>query len=219
MVTRKLISGALVFYVFGSQILSAMVFDFGPLASLCRIEVHLSTGFVDGKVRGTFGRISGNLQFSPENPQVSKGKIVLASRSLRFGNTRVNQNTHAPDWLDSTKHPEISFQLDNLTDLSWHGKELRAQGQGILTIKGVEKPVGIPLSIHYSKDQRHKYDGKHGDLLKIQGLLNIPRSQFGLASGDFIGSVMEDIEIRVFITGVSGHPRAMLPSKLFGVKE
>jgi polyisoprenoid-binding protein YceI len=198
-----------------AQDLYAMEFDFRPLSSLCRIEVNLATGFGSGTIRGTFGKMKGTLFFSPENPQQTEGRILLASRSLRFGYPKVAYDTHAPDWLDSTNYPEILFQLKGLQNFSWHGKELRAEAKGQLSIKGVKKTVTIPMSIHYFRGERRKYEGKKGDLLRLDGILRIPRSEFGLSPHNHLDVIMENIDIMVSITGASNQIRPLLPSRLF----
>ena len=38
----------------------------------------------------------------------------------------------------------ISFQLNKLSDFSWHGRELSAEAIGILTIKGISQNISIP---------------------------------------------------------------------------
>lgn len=192
-----------------------MDFDFQPLSSLCRIEVQLATGFGSGAIRGTFGKMRGNIIFSPEKPQQTKGRILLASRSLRFGYPKVAYDTHAPDWLDSANYPEILFQLNGLQNFSWHGKELRAEAKGQLSIKGVQKTVTIPMSIYYFRDERRKYEGKRGDLLRLDGILSIPRSEFGLSPNHNLDVILENIDILVSITGASNRVRPLLPSRLF----
>ena len=192
-----------------------MEFDFQPLSSLCRIEVHLATGFGSGTIRGTFGKMKGTLVFSPEKPQHTKGRILLASRSLRFGYPKVAYDTHAPDWLDSANYPEILFQLNGLHNFSWHGKELRAEAKGQLSIKGVQKTITIPMSIHYFRDERRKYEGKRGDLLRLDGILSIPRSEFGLSPNHHLDVILENIDVLVSITGASKRVRPLLPSRLF----
>ncbi|MDA7822977.1 YceI family protein [Opitutales bacterium] len=196
--------------------LPAMEFDFRPLASLCRVEVNLATGFGSGAIRGTFGQMDGKMNFSPEYPENSSGKIVLNSRSLRFGYPIVAYETHIPEWLHSSRHPVISFTLEKLQDFAWHKKELRTDAFGVLQIKGIEKSLRIPLSIRYFRGQRRKYEGKAGDLIRLEGMLVLPRSQFGLAPGKFMEIVREDITVRMSITGASNRVRPFLPSRLFG---
>ena len=134
---------------------------------------------------------------------------------MRFGYPKVAYDTHAPDWLDSTNFPEILFQLKELQNFSWHGKELRAEAKGQLSIKGVKKTVTIPMSIHYFRGERRKYEGKKGDLLRLDGILRIPRSEFGLSPHNHLDVIMENIDIMVSITGASNQIRPLLPSRLF----
>ena len=197
------------------KILPAMEFDFRPLASLCRVEVNLSTGFGSGSIRGTFGQMVGTLNFHPEFPEKTSGKIVLSTRSLRFNYPKVAYEAHAPEWLNSSQYPQISFDLESLKDISWHGKELRSEALGILKIKGIVKSIQIPLSTHYFRKERRKYEGKNGDLLRLEGLVEIPRSEFGLSSGKLINAVEEEITIHISLTGASDRVRPFLPSRLF----
>lgn len=195
--------------------LPAMEFDFRPLASLCRVEVNLSTGFGGGSIRGTFGQMVGTLNFHPEFPENTSGKIVLSTRSLRFNHPKVAYEVHTPEWLNSSQYPQISFDLESLKDISWHGKELRSEALGILKIKGVKKSIQIPLSTHYYRKERRKYEGKNGDLLRLEGLVEIPLSEIGLSSGKLINEVEEEITVRISITGASERVRPFLPSRLF----
>jgi polyisoprenoid-binding protein YceI len=211
----KLFTGVMVTFTSISENVSAKEFDFKPLASLCRVEVKLSTSFGSGSVRGTFGKIAGKIAFTPEYPQDTNGRISLSSRSLRFNNAKIAYDSHSPKWLNSSKYPEISFQMNSLRAFSWHGRELRADAEGTLTIKGNEKAVTIPMSIHYFRGQRRQYEGKAGDLLKIEGLLAIPISEFGLSAGAGIDAIGKEVEVMVSVTGASNHVRPLLPSPLF----
>ena len=195
------------FYLLG------MDFDFRPLSSLCRVKVNLSTNFGGGTVRGTFGKIIGKINFTPERPQSTNGKISLSSRSLRFNYAKVAFDSHSPDWLNSAQYPEISFQMNSLENFSWHGKELRAEAKGILVIKGVSRNINFPISVHYFRAERRKYEGKAGDLLKIEGYLALPIREFGLPGGNEID---QNIQVSVSMTGASDRVRPLLPSPLFG---
>lgn len=195
--------------------LSAMKFDFRPLATLCKVEVNLSTGFGSGSIRGTFGQMTGKLDFYPEAPEKTNGKILLSSRSLRFGYPKVAYDGHTTDWLNSSVYPTISFELEKLVNFAWHGKELRSEALGFLQIKGIKKLIQFPLSAHYLREQRRKYEGKTGDLLRLDGMLEIDRSEFGLSPGKLTNTIEETITIRISITGASDSVRPFLPSLLF----
>ena len=208
----KFFTGVMVTFASISENVSAMEFDFRPLSSLCRVEVNLSTNCGGGTVRGTFGKIIGKINFAPERPQSTNGKISLSSRSLRFNYAKVAFDSHSPDWLNSAQYPEISFHMNSLENFSWHGKELRAEAKGVLIIKGISKHITMPISVHYFRTARRKYEGKAGDLLKIEGLLALPIREFSLPVGNEID---QNIEVIVSMTGASDRVRPLLPSRLF----
>jgi len=193
----------------------AMEFDFEPLSALCRVEVNLDLGFGRGSARGSFSRMNGTLDFNARHPSKTKGQILIDSRSLHFGYPVVAFHAHIPEWLYSSRFPEISFSLDSLSEHSWHGRELRAVALGTLSIKGVARRTSIPLSVHYYRGERRKYEGKQGDLLRLDGMIILQRSQFDLAAGSQLDLVKEDITVRLSITGASNRIRPLLPSRLF----
>ena len=117
--------------------------------------------------------------------------------------------------MQYVENPQISFDLESLKNISWHGKELRSEASGILKIKGIVKSIQVPLSTHYFRKERRKYEGKNGDLLRLEGLVEIPRSEFGLSSGKLINAVEEEITIHISLTGASDRVRPFLPSRLF----
>ena len=216
MIMRMFPTGLMVTMFTCTQSLFAMEFNFQPLASLCRVEVNLSTSFGSGTVRGTFSKISGKIKFQPEKPQIARGSVTLNSRSLRFGYPIVAYDAHIPEWLDSFNHPEISFTLQKLSACAWHGKELRSDAIGILKIKEHQRTISLPLSIRYFRKERRKYEGKIGDLIRLEGIIILPRSQFGLAPGNMTEIIHEDITVKISITGSSDRVRPFLPSRLFG---
>ena len=212
---QKIGTGLMAMLVAYTQSLSAMEFDFRPLSSLCRIEVNLTTDFGSGKVRGTFGQLAGNLNFIPENPAITEGKVLMRSGSLRFGHAKVSYSTHTPEFLDSRRYPEISFQLESLSNYAWHDRELRAIGLGTLAIKGKAKRIEIPLSIRYHRGERRKYEGKIGDLLRIDGMLSISGAEMSTIFNGIPDPLLKEIDVEVSLTGASDRVRPFLPSRLF----
>jgi len=196
--------------------LYSMEFDFRPLAALCRVEVGLGTSFSTTQIRGTFGQMAGKINFYPESPMETSGQFLLGSKSLRFGFAKVASNVHLPQWLNSAQHPQISFALEKITQYAWHGKELRSLALGVLNMRGMSKRVEIPLSIRYHRGERRKYEGKSGDLLRLDGILTLSPSQLGFASANPSSSVVKEITVTVSLTGASDRVRPFLPSRLFG---
>jgi len=198
-----------------SPSLFSMEFDFRPLASLCRVEIGLGTSFSTAPIRGTFGQMAGKISFSPKNPQKTSGKVLLNARSLRFGLAKVSSDMHLPQWLNSAQYPQISFELEKITQYAWHGNELRSLALGFLNMRGTSKRVEIPLSIRYHRGERRKYEGKSGDLLRMDGILTLSPSQLGFSTANPSNSVLEEITVTVSLTGASERVRPFLPSRLF----
>ncbi len=198
-----------------TPLLYSMEFDFRPLASLCRVEVALGTSFSTFPIKGTFGQMAGKISFHPESPKETSGQVLLGSKSLRFGFAKVASDVHLPQWLNSAQHPQISFELEKITQYAWHGKELRSLALGVLNMRGMSKRVEIPLSIRYHRGERRKYEGKNGDLLRLDGLLTLSPSQLEFSSANPSSSVLDEISVTVSLTGASDRVRPFLPSRLF----
>ena len=77
------------------------------------------------------------------------------------------------------------------------------------------KSIRVPVSTHYFRKERRKYEGKNGDLLRLEGLVKIPRSEIGLSPGKLTNEVEDEITVRISITGASVRVRPFLPSRLF----
>jgi len=195
--------------------LYSMEFDFRPLTALCRVEVGLGTSFSTAQIRGTFGQMAGKISFYPESPKETSGQFLLGSKSLRFGFAKVASYVHLPQWLNSAQHPQISFELVKITQYAWHGNELRSLALGVLNMRGMSQRVEIPLSIRYHRGERRKYEGKSGDILRLDGILTLSPSQLGFASANPSSSVLEEITVTVSLTGASDRVRPFLPSRLF----
>src|SRR3954467_1288656 len=60
-------------------------------------------------INGSASGISGTVSFDPANPGATKGKIVVASSSLKLGNATMQGHMQGPQWLEVAKYPEISF--------------------------------------------------------------------------------------------------------------
>jgi polyisoprenoid-binding protein YceI len=198
-----------------TPLLYSMEFDFRPLASLCRVEVALGTSFSTFPIKGTFGQMAGKISFHPESPKETSGQVLLGSKSLRFGFAKVASDVHLPQWLNSAQHPQISFELEKITQYAWHGKELRSLALGVLNMRGMSKRVEIPLSIRYHRGERRKYEGKNGDLLRLDGLLTLSPSQLEFSFANPSSSVLDEISVTVSLTGASDRVRPFLPSRLF----
>src|SRR5438874_13709551 len=67
-------------------------------------------------IKGSASGITGKVTFDPANPGAVRGKIVVATPSMRVPNPKMQQHLHSGQWLDAAKYPEIVFGADDLKD-------------------------------------------------------------------------------------------------------
>ena len=139
---------------------------------------------------------------------------MLDARTLRFGYHRVNTDAQKADWLNSSEHPKISFELEGLQQIRWKQATLLAQAQGNLWIKGRKLRISLPVEIRYFRAERKKYDGRLGDLLMITGEQTLTREILGINSGSMLDVILNEILVKITLVGASKKVRPLLPTPL-----
>ena len=120
-------------------------------------------------ISGSANGISGAVDFDPENPGTTKGKITVAASSMRVGNPMMNEHLHGGQWMDVAKHPEITFETKELKNVQTAGDSTTADAAGTLSIKGVSKDVTVPIKLTYLKGKLGlRVPNMKGDLLVIR---------------------------------------------------
>jgi polyisoprenoid-binding protein YceI len=76
---------------------------------------------------------------------------------------------------------------------------------GTMTLKGVTKPLTVPVRVTYLKDKLKARGGsnKDGDLLVLRASFTIKRSDFGLNAAKFEDKVSNDIELTFSLAGMA----------------
>ncbi len=139
------------------------------------------------KVDGSFGVWTAAIDFDPEAGGAEKGKVTveIAIPSLSLGS--VTAEALKPDFFAATDHPTARFQA----------RILQAEGpdayvaDGILTLKGVEKPLLLPFTLTLD-----------GDVATMTGATTIDRRDFGIgtpADGSAV-PVANDVAVTVALT-------------------
>jgi polyisoprenoid-binding protein YceI len=99
-------------------------------------------------VRGQFHKVSGVVDFNPEDPVTSAIDVEIGTASVDTRDEKRDGHLKSADFFDSEKFPVMSFKSDKIEALSkTHGK-----AHGMLTIKGVGKPV--VLDVEYNGMQK-----------------------------------------------------------------
>jgi len=155
-------------------------------------------------INGTASGISGTVTLDPAQPDSAKGRIVVASDSLRVPNPIMNSHLHGGDWIDSKQFPEISFEISKLSNLKRAGDSGTADVVGNFTLHGITKEMTVPVKVTYLPGKLKARGGDvEGDLLVVRSTFQIKRSEFGIQPGKNSDKVAEDIEITLSLAGAS----------------
>jgi polyisoprenoid-binding protein YceI len=155
-------------------------------------------------INGSASGVSGAVTFDPENPGVTRGKIIVAAGSLMLPNPMQRQHMLGDKWLDAAKFPEITFESKALKNVKTAGDTTTADVTGTFTLKGVSKELVVPVKLTYLKDKLgDRVPDQKGDLLVIRASFTIKRGDFNIMPGQFEDKVSDAIEITLSIAGSS----------------
>lgn len=155
-------------------------------------------------INGTASGISGTVTFDPENPGVTKGKIIVATGSLMVPNSMQRGHMLGDQWLDATKFPEITFESKEFKNVKTDGDTTTADVTGTFTLKGISKEITVPVKLTYMKDKLgDRVPNQKGDLLVIRVSFSIKRDDFNINPGQYEDKVSNEIELTLSIAGAS----------------
>ena len=152
-------------------------------------------------IKGSASGITGKVTFDPANPGAVRGKIVVATPSMRVPNPKMQQHLHSGQWLDAAKYPEITFEVVSAKDVKTEGDTTTANVLGKMTIKGTTREITVPVKMTYLKDKLKQRSGIDGDLLVLRANFNVKRSDFGINPGQMLNKVSDDIQLTLGVAG------------------
>jgi len=188
----------------GAALAASETFDFkdpkGVNNAVFKLDAPLEA--LSGNATG----VSGTVSFDPANPATIRGKIVVATSSMRVGNPMQQQHMLSDKWMDAAKYPEISFEAKGLKNVNTSGDTTTADLTGTFTLKGTSKEMTVPVKLTFLKDKLgQRVPGLKGDLLVIRSNFSISRRDFGLMPGQMEEKVSDTIELALSIAGASPH--------------
>lgn len=155
-------------------------------------------------ISGSANGVSGTVEFDADKPAATKGKIVVAAKSLTVGNSMMQEHMHGDQWLDVAKNAEISFDVSELKDAKTTGDVTKATVVGTFTLKGVAKKISVPVTISHLKGKLSQRIPKmEGDLLVIRSTFTIKRGDYGVNPGAPTDKVSDEIELSLSIAGAA----------------
>lgn len=169
---------------------------------------HSSVNFsarhmVISKVRGTFSRWKGTLEFDERRPEAARVEAHIEAASVDTHEPQRDAHLRSADFLDAEKYPEIVFKSTRVAPAGGASDEgARYRVEGELTIHGVTRPVALDAEF----GGRGK-DPWGGERIGFTATATINRKDFGLTWNQALetGGVLvgERIEITLEIQAVA----------------
>lgn len=191
-------------FIAGASALAAapLTFDFKDPKGVNAIQFHLDS--VLEPISGTAGGVRGTVTYDPANPAATKGRIVVDAKSLVVPNATMTEHIHSDGWLAVGANPEIAFDLTSLSDIKTSPQGVSAVANGTFSLKGVSKPIAVPVRITHLPDAMGKRMNKaelKGDLLVIRGEFTIKRADYGIQPGRNEDKVSPEVKVSLGIVG------------------
>lgn len=102
------------------------------------------------------------------------GRVVIRAASLRTGIRKRDEHLRSPDFFDVDTHPEITVEVSEPQPTGQSEARLGAT----LTVRGVARPVELPVSVEVLDD----------GAVRLAGRCTVDRGDFGV-SGNMLGMV------------------------------
>ena len=132
------------------------------------------TGLLAGKRHILFfEKYSGELEYDPQQPENSKARVLVDSRSVTCKDKWLKPEQKKKvvsmalnDMLSADQFPQITFTSTTISRKSTNQYEVR----GDLTIRGTTRPVTLLLAVKPVGSERLEIDGEAAISLKDYGL-------------------------------------------------
>ncbi len=155
-------------------------------------EIAFTSKQMGVPVDGRFKTFTAQVAFDPKHPEAAKIGFTIDLASVSLGAAEVETEVVKPDWFDTKKFPQATFQS---TAVKATGSG-RYEVAGTLKIKGASQNVTVPVALAQS-----------GAATTATGSFAIKRLDFKIGDGDWKDTSMVANEVQVrFKLGLTGVP-------------
>ena len=119
---------------------------------------------------GRFNRWDARIHFDPANLRGSRVTATIDVASAATGDGARDEALPSSDWFDARRHPRAVFTSTAIT-ASGPGRYV---AQGVLSLRGVTRPVSLPFTLAIS-----------GDTARMTGSTVLDRTAFGVGQGEW----------------------------------
>ena len=140
-------------------------------------------------IDGTFRRWNAQIAFDPANLAGSKAVITVEPASAATGDADRDSTLPSTDWFDAAKFPKAVFTAAAFHNLGGG----RYAADGVLTLRGVNRPVTLPFTLRII-----------GDQAVVNGQVLIDRTAFGVGQGQWKSGDVVKAQVAV-IVAITAH--------------
>lgn len=133
-------------------------------------------------VEGSFGVISGAVDYDPARPQAASAKLLIDTASFDIGDADYNAEVRKKEWFDSKTWPQAAFVSSGIKPAGAN----TFTATGTLSIKGKTQNLSLPVTVK-SEPAATVFEGR----------LPVSRKQFGIGDPAW-DEVVEDQVIVAF---------------------
>lgn len=155
-------------------------------------EIAFTSKQMGVPVDGRFKTFAAQVAFDPKKPETAKIGFTIDLASVSLGVAETEAEIAKPDWFDTKKFPQATFQS---TGVKATGAG-RYEVAGRLTIKGASQNVVVPVAL-----------AQNGASTTASGAFTIKRLDFRIGDGDWkdTSMVANDVQVRfkLALTGVA----------------
>jgi len=139
-------------------------------------------GYEGTEAPGRFEQFKVELVFDPEQSAGASMRVEVVTASARLGNEELDEAVAGPEWFDVQNYPLAVFTSNSI--LHPGGADYIAEG--IVSIKGLSKPIKVPL--RWTDDSHHA---------EIAGELVLSRLDFAIGTGEWARDQTISFDVRV----------------------
>jgi polyisoprenoid-binding protein YceI len=164
-----------------------------PAATLvpARSEIAFTSTQMGVPVDGHFRRFDATIALDPKQPQTGSVSLAIDAASATLGVPEVDTELVKPNWFDTAKFPQATFQSTGVKHLGAGKFEVA----GTLSIKGRAQAIVVPVTVAQS-----------GALSTATGSFTIKRLTFRIGEAEWADTSMvaNDVTVRfrLVLTGM-----------------
>jgi polyisoprenoid-binding protein YceI len=176
------VAGLLALLLTAQAAADAVPFVVDPARS--HIRFHAVSRFMEAD--GAFRRFAGEIRMEDGRPETASGRIVVEVASIDTGIGMRDRHLRSDDFLDAERHPQATFVVSAVRP---EGRRVVVSGE--LTIRGVARPVSVPVFVAVSPGA-----------IRITGELTLNRREFGVAYQSRLNPIRDEVTVSFDLTAV-----------------